>query len=301
MIFKKVTKIGLLTLGAGVVFAACSANSGNSSGNQGTSAPPVKPVSSYAGPTGILGAGAPQSNNMMWLLANSTGNKTIVQINLNNGNLGSPQPESANASAIAENVKGIIAVGTSAGSGGAVELRNGTNGALIATTPVSAPVVDIAPSADGSSFYVLTKLGSVSAVQVVSSGGRGVVGNSIPVAGDTISMVPSADGNFLFYLEPNGEVTEISTAGGGSQAHFQVGANAKALALSSDSQTLFVLKCPLGSCNVSVVDVVGQQVEKVIPAPIDTVQIQVSPDGSKIWDAVGNPAYGNVQAFSLTG
>ncbi|NNN22249.1 MAG: hypothetical protein HKL80_09650 [Acidimicrobiales bacterium] len=52
-------------------------NSGNS-GNQGTSAPPVKPVSLYSGPMGILGAGAPQSNNMMWLLANSAGNKTIV-------------------------------------------------------------------------------------------------------------------------------------------------------------------------------------------------------------------------------
>ncbi len=273
-------------------------NSGNF-GSQGTSSPNAQPARSYFLPMKILGAGNLQPNNTMLLLVNFVGNKRIVQINLTNGSLGASQEVSSDVTAIAESLNGVIAIGTSAGKSSAVELRNGINGATIATIPLSAPVEEISPVADGSGFYVLIQLDGISVVQFVPTDESGVIGASIPVPGNTVSIAITADGNYLFYLEQNGEVAEISGANNTSQIHIRVGANAKELALSSYSQSLYVLKCSMGTCSISVVDIPGQQVEKVIPAPNNTVQIQGSLDGTEIWDIANSPAFGIMQAFYI--
>ncbi len=303
---RKTFRLGIpMLLASGTILAACSSNSSGSSGNSGNSGTSSgnsqKPAKSYSGPNDIISEASPTLKNTMWILAGTARAKTLVQMNLASGSLSSPVPASSDAVSIAETTQNILAVGTSTGTAGAVSLYQITSGkpVLITTAAVSAPVVEVVPSADGSLFFVLTARPGVAAVQELSTASGKLVGGSIGVSSDVISIVPTSDGNDLFTLEPNGLVSELPVSGAGAVAKFNVGADAKLLALSQDSQTLYALKCPPGSCNVSIVNVVGQQVEKVIPAPLDTVQIQISPDDSLVWDAVGNGLYGNVQAFSL--
>ena len=299
----KIKNVNLLTLLVsvglcGLLLAACSSNS--SSTGSDTNAVVVKPVKSFSGPAQLTSAGPVMTNNTQWLLAGTATDKTLVQINLNTGALGTPVPESSNAVAITETINSVIAVGIATPTSGAVEIHNGSNGALVKTIPVSAPVFSISSSSDGSLIYVLTKAGNVSALQEIATASDALVSTSIPLVSDAISVAATTNGGDFFVLEANGKIDEVPASGVGRVESFSVGSNATSIVLSSDSQTLYALKCPPGSCNVSIVDVIGQQVEKVIPAPLDTVSINLSLSGGSIWDAVGNSAVGNVQEFSLS-
>jgi hypothetical protein len=293
-VFPLILIVGL----CGLLLAACSSNTSSTGTN--TNSVVVKPVKSFSGPAQLTSAGPVMTNNTQWLLAGTARDKTLVQINLNTGALGTPVPESSNAVAITETINSVIAVGIATPTSGSVEIRNGSNGALVKTIPVSAPVFSISSSSDGSLIYVLTKAGNVSALQEIATASDALVGTSIPLVSDAISVAATTNGGDFFVLEANGKIDEVPASGVGRVESFSVGSNATSIVLSSDSQTLYALKCPPGSCNVSIVDVIGQQVEKVIPAPLDTVSINLSLSGGSIWDAAGNSAVGNVQEFSLS-
>ena len=293
-VFPLILIVGL----CGLLLAACSSNTSSTGTN--TNSVVVKPVKSFSGPAQLTSAGPVMTNNTQWLLAGTARDKTLVQINLNTGALGTPVPESSNAVAITETINYVLAVGIATPTSGSVEIRNGSNGALVKTIPVSAPVFSISSSSDGSLIYVLTKAGNVSALQEIATASDALVSTSIPLVSDAISVAATTNGGDFFVLEANGKIDEVPASGVGRVESFSVGSNATSIVLSSDSQTLYALKCPPGSCNVSIVDVIGQQVEKVIPAPLDTVSINLSLSGGSIWDAVGNSAVGNVQEFSLS-
>ncbi len=299
-LFKKsVFGIGLLIIFA---FVLSSCSGGNSPGGAATSTTGslIKPIKSFSAPKSIDGAASVMSDDTQWLLAGGSSERTLQQINLKTGTLGAPVPESTSAVAIAETVNRVLLVGLNTGNGGAVEIHNGNSGALSYTIPVSDPVQSLSVSADGSIVYVLENNGSAVSLQKIALDTYHIVGTTIPLVSDAISVVVSTSGADLFVLEANGKIDEIPASGVGQISTFAVGSGAHSLIISPDSQTLFVLKCPAGSCNVSVVNVAGQQVVKVLPAPLNTVQISLSASGDSLWDAVGSSAYGNVQEFSLS-
>jgi hypothetical protein len=245
-------------------------------------------------------------NNIAWVLAGTNGAMTMRSINLNTGALSAPIGVSGNASSIALTSNGLIALGLATPNTGAVELFSVANpGTPITTIPVSAPVLRVEPVSSGSAIYVLERINGAVSVQVISVGALKLVqtamGNAIPLPGDTLGMVPSADGNSIYIVQASGQAEQISMQTGSVEASFPVGVSAKDVTLSQNGQTIYVLKCPGAVCNVAEFDAYGHVIiGNPLPAPANTVQIQISPDDTTIWDAVGSPVYGNVQAFSLT-
>lgn len=296
----------MLTLSSvAVIMAACSSSTTAGSGT--TSVAKILPVKAYAAPSNLIGFSQIAPNNTAWILSGTAAAKTIQSINLNTGSLSAPVGVSSSASSIALTPSGVIAIGWATPNAGAVQLFSVSNPSVVlATIPVAAPVIRVEPVSNGAALYVLERLNGAVSVQVVSIQAQKVVpvgtGNiSIPLPGDTLGMVPSVDGNSIYIVEASGQAEHISMQTGNVEASFPVGLSAKDVTLSTNGQTIYVLKCPGSICNVAEFDAYGYVIiGNPLPAPLNTVQIQISPDDSTIWDAVGSPIYGNVQAFSLT-
>jgi hypothetical protein len=289
----------IIAAACAVVLAACSSSS-NTGGTNSTSGV-IKPVKSFSAPKDLISFASPQADGSAWILSGTSAAKTIQELNLNSGSLGQPIGVISSAVSIAETYNGMIALGIATPGSGAVELLSSNNpGNVLFTIAVSAPVVEVVPSVDGSEFYALESANNVASIQTISTASGKIEGQSIPVPSNAISIVPTPDNAAIYVLQGGGQITEVSASNGQILSTFTSGAGAKDITISTNALTLFVLKCPGGTCNVSVIDAYAHGTEQVLPAPLGTEQIQVSPDNSLLWDAVGNPAYGNLQAFSLS-
>jgi hypothetical protein len=72
----------------------------------------------------------------MWLLAGSSSSKTLQQLSVTTGQISDIVPASKSSVSIAQLSSGIIGVGLATDATGALELRNGSSGVLIATVPI---------------------------------------------------------------------------------------------------------------------------------------------------------------------
>ena len=81
-------------------------------------------------------------------------------------------------------------------------------------------------------------------------------------------------------------------------ARFSVGDLGRALALSPDGTTLYVLKGTAAVSNIAVVDIATESVRHVLPAPSHCLEVLVSASGSQLYEVVGTAGYGNIQVFS---
>lgn len=286
-----------------VVAAACGGGSSKPSGaaDAGTvKAVSVKPAKVFAAPAGLAGAGQPQPNGTMWLLVSATGSKNIQPLDASSGKLLGAVPVSADASSIAELSTGLVALGTATASTGSVELRNGTSGALVRTVAVSAGVKFLAAGSDGTTVFALDGSAKAADVAMIDTQ-TGHVGATLPVSLGTVAVAPTPSGHNVYALAPNGTIEEIATSGGKATASFSVGHSGRGLAISPDGSQLYVLKGRGAVRNVAVVDTATEAVTEVLPAPVGTVAIALSPNGKTLYDAVGTATYGNVQAYSLAG
>jgi DNA-binding beta-propeller fold protein YncE len=247
-----------------------------------------------------MGAGAPQPNGTIWLLAGSSTAKSIQGIDINSGRVLGIVPVSSAASAICQLSTGVVGVGTATATTGSLELRNGTTGALLSTVPVGAPVVSLAAGADGNTIYVVNGTPASETVTVVDSGHQQVVG-TIPLSLGTVAVTATPRGDAVYALVGSGTVQQIGTAGGKPTASFPAGDAGRDIALSPDGNTLYVLKAQGSLRNVAVIDVSTERVTRVLPAPADANHLVLSPDGTVLDDVVGTPNYGNIQLYSLSG
>jgi Tol biopolymer transport system component len=78
-----------------------------------------------------------------------------------------------------------------------------------------------------------------------------------------------------------------------------VGHDPIAVAVSTSGSTLYVLNTVGAGANVGVIDVATEAQTKVLPAPADSVAVQVSPDGGSLYVVVGTPTVGNVQVYAI--
>lgn len=267
------------------------------------STPPGKPTSSagperiVAAPKNLRAAAAPQPNGTIWTLAGDGLTRTLVQFSLSGGSrpIGA-KPVSNAAQSIAESLSGVIGVALAHGKAGALELLNGDTGTVRRTVPIGAPARQVVVGGDESTFYVLNGTATSASVTVVNSQNGKAVG-TVPVPLNTVSITPDTQQATIFALQPNGLVTQIAVAGGRVITKFRTGTSARSLALSPDGNTLYVLKGPVPTPNIAVVDVPTQILRRVLPAPANCLQILVSPSGSELYQMVGTPEYGNIQVF----
>jgi len=251
-------------------------------------------------PAGLESATAPASNGVLWSLAGVGRVRTLQAIDLathsDEGIVAAP----ASATAIAETVTGLLGVGLGTATTGALQIRNGTTGALVATVAVGAPVRGVAVGDDGVSFYVLDGSATSTSVSVIDASTDKVEG-TVPVPLASAAALPNPSQTALWVLQPNGLVDEVALAGGKLTTQFSIGHSGRALALSPGGSTLYVLKGRGSARNVAVVELATESVERVLPAPAGCVGIVLAPSGATLYDLVGTPTVGNIQAFSLGG
>jgi DNA-binding beta-propeller fold protein YncE len=285
---------------AAVALSACSSGAPATGRSRSSSAAEVRPAHIYAAPAGLLGAAAPQQNGVLWLLAGTSSARALHALDLSNSSLVGAVPVSNDASSLAQSSTGELADGIATATAGAVELRNGSTGALVATVPVGAPVRQLVFGADGNTLYVLDGNATSTSVTVVDTGSKTVQG-SFGVGLDTVAVAPSPDQTSVWALSSKGAVEQVAVAGGKVEARFTVGHSGTDLVISPTGDRLYVLKGAPSSRNVAVVAVATEQVRTVLPAPADCVAVVLSADGQTLYDAVGTTSLGNVQAFALGG
>jgi len=287
----------LVGVGA-LLLAACSGGSPNATtGVTVRPAPPgERPSATYAGPADILATAAPQPDGQLWLLAGGPADKTLQQLNLTTGKVSAVAPETSSAATVTQSTSGLLGVGLAGSDTGALELRNGANGALETTVALGAPVKGLFAGADGNTFYVLNGTLSSSSVTTVDAR-TDHVGETIPVPLDTVAIAVAPNQQFLYAAERSGQVTVVELSNGSVSSAFPVGGSPRALAINSSGTTLYVLKSAISADNVSVVQVATQEQSAAQPAPLDSVSVQLSLDDRSLYFAVGSPTVGNIQVF----
>jgi hypothetical protein len=276
-----------------LVLAACGKTTATA-----TPSPPVTPSGVIAAPPGLLSGTTPAPNGVMWVLAGTGNVRTLQQIDLASGSDLGAIPAPSSAVAIAQSTTGLLGVGLGTATMSALEIRNSTTGALVATVPVGAPVRSIAAGVNGVTFYVLDGDAAAASVSVINTSTDQVQG-TVPVPLHSVAAIPDPEQLVLWVLQPDGLVDEVALSSGKLRAEFSIGNSGLALALSPDGKTLYALKGTSSVCNVAIVHLATESVSRVLPAPADALGLVLSPDGSTLYDLVGTPTVGNIQAFSL--
>jgi DNA-binding beta-propeller fold protein YncE len=202
----------------------------------------------------------------------------------------------ASATAVAETATGVLGLGLASPNGGAVQLRSSATGALLQTVAVSAPVVALAAGTTGAALFVLEATATAANVIVLDSA-TGHVLRRVPVPLLAVAVTPGPAQTTVWVLQPDGLVDQVGLGNGTLMTQFSIGNSGRALALSPDGSTLYVLKGRGSIRNVAVVDLATESVLRVLPAPLGAVGLVLSPDGSTLYDLVGTAAMGNIQAF----
>lgn len=279
--------------------AACSSGGTGLSGTP-TSTIPARPSRVFAGPAGLVAGAQPQPNGFMWLLARTDGTADLQELNLTTGKIGLIVPASSSATSLAQSPSGVVGVGLGTAAAGALELRNGASGALVATVPIGAPVKGVVAGADGTTFYVLN--GTTTSVSVTLVNAQtDKVSVSVPVPLDTAAVAVDPTGQSLFALRAHGQVDQITVGTGAVAASFPVGSTPVQLTTSDTGATLYVLKDTNGgaAADVGVIDTATETQTRALPAPAHSVGLQLSPDGQTLYLVVGTSGYGNVQLFPV--
>ncbi len=249
-------------------------------------------------PAGTQSASAPEPNGSLWVLAGNAHSKGIFDVDISQKKIIGSVSVSNHIVCLAESSTGILGLGYGTRTTGAIEFANGSTGQVTSTVPLSGPVENLAAGDDGTTFYALNGTKRAKTVTIVDAATGKIVGN-VPVPSDAISIVPTPAEHNLFALQPNGVVSEFSVAGGHIETQFPVGHSGRALALSPNGTTLYVLKGQGTLRNVAVVKLSTETVTKTLPAAANTIGIVLSPDGHTLYDIVGTARYGNIQAFHL--
>ena len=268
-------------------------------GSEGDHAASNKPVLVTPGPVGLTSGTAPSPSGSMWLLSNTPKGANLQRVRSQSGRVLGIIPLPKEAQVVAESSGGYLGVGLAGVRSGAIVLLGSTGGATLGTIPVSGPVQDLVAGVDGLTMYALTQSGSARVVDIAILANRKVMSH-VPVPLHTVSIAVTADQTTLFALESNGGISIIDLGTSRVTQKFQVGPDARHLAVTLDGTKFLVLKGPLNSNNVSVIDVATQRTVYVSPAPANTRSIIATADGSQIVNFVGTNIVGNVQSFLIS-
>ena len=285
-------------LGLVVLVSGCGTRPTQNASGPSAKVSHAKPTAIIPTPAGTLDGTAPEPNGTMWVVAGSPASHGIYQIDLSQKKISGSVSVSNSATAIAESSTGLLALGMATATTGAVQFLNGSSGASLATVPLSGPVVALAAGDDGTTFYALNGNSTSKAIAIIN-GQKDTVESTIPAPSDAVSVVPAPNEQSVYVLEPNGVVSQIATAGGHITTQFPIGHSGRALAIGPNGNTLYVLKGQGAVRNVAVVNLATESVKEVLPAPANAENVVLSPDGQILYDIVGAPRLGNVQAFSV--
>ena len=181
---------------------------------------------------------------------------------------------------------------------GAVELLNATTGAEDGAIVVGAPVRGLAFGGDGVTLYVLDGDAASTSVTVIDTTSSTIV-TSFGQPHDAIGLVPDPSQSAIWTVDRSGVIEETSLSSGKPVAAFALGDSGLAIAMSPNSDHIYVLKGTPAASTIAVVSTVTDSVERLIPAAAGSIALAVSPDGRTLYDMVGTPTVGNIQEIPL--
>ncbi len=237
----------------------------------------------------------------MWLLARTDAAADLHELNLTTGKIDVTIPAASSSTSVSQSPSGVLGVGLATTTSGALEFRNGSSGALIATVPIGAPVKGVVAGADGTTFYVLN--GSTASMSVTLVNDQtDKVSVSVPVPLDSVAVTVDPTGQTFSALRADGHLDQIAVGTGAVSSSFPVGSTPVQLVTADTGTTLYILKSTSSGAgaDVGVVDTATESQIRALPAPADSVGLQVSPDGRTLFLVVGTLSYGNVQTFPLS-
>ena len=280
--------------------AACGSG-GSGSTDTTAAAARARPTHVYPGPAGLIAGAQPQPNGFMWLLARTDAAADLHELNLTTGKIDVTIPAASSSTSVSQSPSGVLGVGLATTTSGALEFRNGSSGALIATVPIGAPVKGVVAGADGTTFYVLN--GSTASMSVTLVNDQtDKVSVSVPVPLDSVAVTVDPTGQTFSALRADGHLDQIAVGTGAVSSSFPVGSTPVQLVTADTGTTLYILKSTSSGAgaDVGVVDTATESQIRALPAPADSVGLQVSPDGRTLFLVVGTLSYGNVQTFPLS-
>ncbi|PZS39612.1 MAG: hypothetical protein DLM62_07320 [Pseudonocardiales bacterium] len=282
---------------AALALAACSRGNSPAKAN-GAAAVSMVPQRILRAPGNLVSVTQPQANGSMWMLAGKS-SMGLFEMDSSTGHLTGSVSVSGAARSVAETSTGVIGLALGTDRTGALELLSST-GKVFKTVPLPAPAREVVVGSDGTTFYVLSGTATTSSVTIVGSR-AGRILDSVPMPSDAVSVVPDIPQTSLYALERNGLVDQVAITGKKVEVKFRAatrGDTGQSIALSPDGRTLYVLKNAGAVSNIAEVDINGEAVHKVLPAPSHCVQVLVSSSGGQLYDVVGTAGYGNVQVFA---
>ena len=286
---------------SGALLAACGSSTvqGVSSRTAGAKTQSSKPTKILPIPSGTVSASSPLPNGTLWVVAGNAASKGIFQISLSSGKVDASVSVSNDASAVAQATTGEICLGIASPSGGgAVQFRSGVTGGLLSTVPLSGAVIALTAGSDAKTFYALTRVGSAMSVSIVQDT-NGKVISTVPAPKAAVSLAVTPSERHVYVLQSDGIMSEISTSNGQVDSQFSIGRSGYFAAMSSDGSSLYVLKGQDPNRNVAVVQLSTESVKKVLPAAASSVAVALSPDGTQLYDVIGNASVGNIQIYKL--
>ncbi|HEX3493456.1 MAG TPA: YncE family protein [Streptosporangiaceae bacterium] len=247
-------------------------------------------------PRSLLGLAGPESDGTMWALAGrmDTG---LFRFASGSGKLAPGLPVSNTARSVAVSPAGIIALALGSRHSGALELLSSQTLKPVQTVSLPAPARQVATGPGSPAFFVLTAWPSAASVTIV--GVTGAIRGTVPLPASAVSVAPDPAQGTLYVLEKTGLVDEIKVSGGKVMASFRAGQAGRAIAISPDGTTLYVLKGTPRLSNIAVMDAATESVRRVLPAPSYCRGLLVSPSGDQLYEVVGTSGYGNIQVFAL--
>jgi DNA-binding beta-propeller fold protein YncE len=287
-------RVALALLPALAAGACSSAHSGSATAASKT----VLPARILRAPKGLMAAAGPEASGALWALAGSPNTGLFRYGGASSQPLAHSMPVSNAARSVAVSSAGVLGLALATRHSGALELLGASTGRVIQTVPLPAPARQVVASPDSPAFFVLASWASSASVSVVGAK-NGVIRNTVPVPADAVSVAPDPAQNSVYVLEKTGLVEEIGLTSAKISDQFSVGSDGRAIAISPDGTTLFVLKGTLKVSNIAVVDAATESVHKVLPAPSYCRGLLVAPTGKQLYEVVGTSGYGNIQVFAL--
>jgi DNA-binding beta-propeller fold protein YncE len=249
-------------------------------------------------PRALVDGTAPLPGGVIWALYGNRSAMRLGRFAPSAGEKWHSVAVSPTATCVAGSSRGLLALGLARPTTGAVVFLDATTGRRIRSVAVRGPVRALAFGYGGKTLYVLDGTAASMEVTRLSTSSFRVAG-AVGVPRDPIGIVPDRSETAVWTLQRSGVLEETSLASGGTLAAFSTGNPAVAVAASPDGDRIYVLKRTATTMNVSIITSATEDVERVIPAALDSVALALSPDGRTLYDFVGTPGYGNIQEINL--
>jgi hypothetical protein len=249
----------------------------------------------------VISVTSDQTDGSIWVLAGRGTARTMTKVDTATGAVVRRESVSPQAVAIAQSDNGVLVLGTANGTSSAVVLYGGATGSYLGTVRTAGPVLALAISADGIDVHVLEATPSQRTDFVFNT--STLHGFSYPVGADAVGVVPVPGAQDMWILRANGALYERAYYPTQILKTVAVGPKPRAVAISADGNTLYVLaNAPSGTAQrVTAYAVGGSGTTVATSIPHSSVAFAPAADGTSLYVAVSGTRTGRVAVVPVNG